>query len=262
MHRMSDTPNYLRGTWSILMALRSQRPNPTGSGSIDHTVFEEILLRMKARGLAELADLRPSLLSYVSQLEKIDPDDLSASESLAYWLNLYNAGALLLASEAQAAGLTSVLRTPGIFHRDRFAVVAETLSLDDVEHGKIRRFGDPRIHGALVCGSLSCPTLRAEPFTGNRLSTQLDDQMRLFLSSGAVAIDKDRKHISMSKVFQLYGPDFIRPNAMPSFRPARKKAILAALTPWLAEDHVSPVTSGKHTLSYQTYDWSLACTVR
>ena len=46
--------------------------------------------------------------------------------------------------------------------------------LDDIEHGKVRRFGDPRIHSALVCGSVSCPTLRFEPYEGDRLDASAD----------------------------------------------------------------------------------------
>jgi len=258
---MSDTPNYIRGAWSILKALRSGHPNPTGDGSVDHAEFEKVLVRMKNGGLGMLPDLHPNLLDYVTRLEGIDPDSLTRSDSLAYWLNLYNAGALLLASEAQEAGLTSVLRTPGIFHRDRFVVRGESLSLDDVEHGKIRRFGEPRIHGALVCGSLSCPTLRPEPFTGASLEYQLDDQMRRFLAGGAVAIDTNRRSVTLSKVFQLYGPDFVRPTAMPAFRPVRKATILTALSPWLDDKSRSHLAGGGLSLSYQDYDWSLACTI-
>lgn len=258
---MSDTPNYLRGAWSILKALRSRHPNATGNGSVDHTAFADILLGMKTTGLAGLAGHTPSLATYVTQLEAVDPDSLSRSESLAYWLNLYNAGALALASEAHHAGLTSVLRTPGIFHRDRFTVMGEPLSLDDVEHGKIRRFRDPRIHGSLVCGSLSCPTLRPEPFTGGHLDNQLEDQMRRFLAGGAVTLEPEQRLVSMSKVFQLYGPDFIRPTAMPVLRPARKTTILGAITPWLDDEDQARLATAEFAVAYQDYDWSLACVV-
>ena len=53
---------------------------------------------------------------------------------------------------------------PGAFDAPWAMVGGESLSLNDIEHGKIRRFRDPRIHAALVCGSVSCPTLRYEPF--------------------------------------------------------------------------------------------------
>ena len=40
-------------------------------------------------------------------------------------------------------------------------------SLDAIEHEILRPLGDPRIHGAVVCASTSCPPLRREPYRGS-----------------------------------------------------------------------------------------------
>ena len=46
--------------------------------------------------------------------------------------------------------------------------------LDEIEHGILRKaFKEPRVHFAIVCASLSCPDLRAEPFEAARLDAQL-----------------------------------------------------------------------------------------
>lgn len=262
VNRMSDSPNYLRGAWSILSSLRSRRPNPMGDETVDHSGFTPVLARLKNDGLEGLGTSSSDLTGYIAHLEAIRPDTLTHDEALAYWLNLYNAGALLLAAEAQIAGLSSVLRTPGVFHADRFNVDGEHLSLDDIEHGKIRRFRNPRIHGALVCGSVSCPTLRGEPFAGDSIDSQLDSQMTTFLQAGAIAMDADSRNLSLSKVFQLYGTDFVRPGSMPSFRPVRKSAIVRALRPWIADRVAKLLDAGPFRISYQKYDWSLACAVK
>ena len=49
------------------------------------------------------------------------------------------------------------------------------MTLDDIEHGTIRGnlYDEPRIHAALNCGSVSCPDLRPEPYSGPRLSYQV-----------------------------------------------------------------------------------------
>ena len=61
-------------------------------------------------------------------------------------------------------------------------VAGRTWSLDQIEHDVIRaRFGDPRVHFALVCAALGCPPLRAEAYRGETLDPQLDDQARVFL---------------------------------------------------------------------------------
>jgi hypothetical protein len=126
--------------------------------------------------------------------------------------------------------------------------------LDAIEHGKIRRFGDPRIHGALVCGSVSCPTARSQPYTGVGLSQQLDDQMRGFLGGGGAAGDGEA--ILLSRVFLWFGADFVRPGRMPTFIPARSRSVLRALQAWVPED-----LKGDRQVRFQSYDWGLRCAV-
>ena len=176
-----DGPNPLRVAWSILRSRRRRVPRPSGSATFDHGALRPILEQLERNGVPALVSMRGAIRDYRNQLTSVDPDTLTRSEALAYWLNLYNAGALDAAGEAFERSELSVLRVPGVFERTWATVDGEPLSLDDVEHGKIRRFGDPRIHGALVCGSASCPTLRYEPYGGADIGGQLDDQMRAFL---------------------------------------------------------------------------------
>ena len=56
------------------------------------------------------------------------------------------------------------------------------VTLDGIEHRTLRPLGDPRIHGAIVCASLSCPPLRQEPYREERLDAQLDDNVRRWLA--------------------------------------------------------------------------------
>ena len=212
------------------------------------------------RGISFLPECRPFLLEYRDRLATVDPDSLSSDEALAYWLNLYNAGALALAAEAMTDGEDSVLRVPGAFD-DRWATVqGESLSLNDIEHGKIRRFGDPRIHAALVCGSVSCPTLRLEPYAGG-VDGQLEDQMRSFLAMGGAAVLRDAGTLRLSRVFLWYGRDLVAPRRMPTLLPARKRSIATAIAPWLTPDDAAWVHMTKPTVEFAPYDWALACSI-
>ena len=101
--------------------------------------------------------------------------------------------------------------------------------MNAIEHGKIRRFGNPLIHAALVCGSISCPTLRHEPFTGHNIAAELEEQMRWFLANGGAVVTGDTLHLS--RVFAWYSGDFGR--GTPSWLPARKVRVVEALSPWL-----------------------------
>jgi len=252
-----DNPNPFQVLLSILKALRHiDAPNPTGGGRFDHVEFGPILTALATNGLPGVAEREAELRSYVASLADTDPDTLTRDEALAYWINLYNAGAITLAVEAFHEGHASVLRIPGGFSRSLVQVADEVMSLDAIEHGKIRRFGDPRIHGALVCGSLSCPTLRAAPYGGHDLDNQLDDQMKSFLSGGGAVAGEDGS-IELSRVFKWFGSDFVRPHRMPTFLPSSKRSVLRAVRPWLADELID-----RQRVRFLTYDWGLGCSVR
>lgn len=200
--------------------------------------------------------------TYLDWLAEVDPDQLVRDDALAYWVNLYNAGALLLAGRALGRGEDSVLRILGGFQRPFVEIAGESLSLDDVEHAKLRRFGDPRIHAALACGSSSCPTLRGEPYHGTGLSRQLDDQLRYFLAAGGCIPDVERGVVRLSRVFLWLGADFVRPHRMPTFLPAFPSSVLRALIPWLEPEIGRWIESSAPKIEFQSYDWGLRCAVR
>lgn len=244
--------------WSLI---RVRSPNPAGNASADHTALRDVLEALRSVGTRALAGQDRILEDYVERLSRIDPDLLSKEESLAYWINLYNAGALRLASRAERGGMASVLGVPGGFDRPFVTVNGRRLSLDAIEHAKIRRYGDPRIHGALVCGSVSCPTLRSEPYVGSRIDSQLDDQMRWFIGRGGVRVDREADRVNLSRVFQWYGGDFVRPHRMPTFLPARPRRILDALWEWVDPVDRRWIRTGSPEIEFDQYDWSLRCTV-
>ena len=250
---MSDSPNPVMAAVSMMRAMRVRRPAPVGTSDLGHDRLGEVLDRLRAGGITAIGAHRSLITDYREAMERVDPDSLSRAAALAYWLNLYNAGAIDLAAETAGADQSSVLRIPGAFTRPWVTVSGETLSLSDIEHGKIRRFGDPRIHSALVCGSASCPTLRYEPYTGAGLDKQLESQMRSFLADGGAIGDGSR--LLLSRVFLWYGGDFVRPGSMPSWLPVGKRALRHSLRPWL-----DPAIA-ELPVSFQSYDWGLSCSI-
>jgi hypothetical protein len=254
-----DSPNPISVAFSVIRAMRVSRPTPSGAGEIAHDQLREVLDVLADQGVVGLSAERGNLDLYRKTLEVTDPNTLSRAEALAYWLNLYNAGALDVAAEAVAQTQSTVLRVPGAFSRVWATVGAESLSLNDIEHGKIRRFGDPRIHGALVCGSASCPTLRYEPYAGNGLNEQLDSQMRSFLSGGGAAFDTATNKLLLSRIFLWYGADFVRPQRMPTWIPATKRSVAKSIASWL-EPELRQL-SADADLAFQSYDWGLSCSI-
>lgn len=257
----------------MLRARRVTRPAPRSDATdtacadaadrrIDDGPLETVLARLRADGVPGLVDLQPLIHGYRDALEAVDPDTLPTPAALAYWLNIYNAGAIDMAAASHAAGDTSVFRTPGRFTTTWATVAGETLSLDDIEHGKIRRFGDPRVHGALVCGSASCPTLRYEPYRADAINPQLDDQMTSFLAGGGLVVDESDRTVHLSRIFRWYGTDFVHPSRMPTLLPTSKRRILHSVLPWTSAPTRTWVDATDPAIEFQPYDWSLACNVR
>ncbi len=243
----------------MLRAMRVHRPAPTGEGTLSHHQLDGILALLREEGVPGLAGQREPIAAYRTRLAEVDPDTLTRPQALAFWLNLYNAGALDLAGETAGREETSVLRVPGAFRRPWVTVAGEDLSLDDIEHGKLRRFKDPRIHGALVCGSASCPTLRYAAYRGGDVDGQLDDQMRRFLAGGGAVYIPGADRLELSRIFLWYGADFVRPQQMPAWLPATKRAIARALSGWLSPELREVAETAD--IGFQSYDWSLACTI-
>lgn len=109
----------------------------------------------------------------------------SREKKLAFYINSYNILALKMVVDHWP--LKSIKDIGSLF-RPVWGKVAGTISgklvsLDDIENDIIRPMGEPRIHLAIVCASVSCPDLRTEPYTAKKLDSQLDEQVRLFLNN-------------------------------------------------------------------------------
>ena len=236
-------------------------PDSQSTAVVDHSGLAQALDAFTGSGIASLSNSADTLERYRDSMEAIDPDDLSAPEALAFWMNLYNAGALRAAGLAFDEDMGSVLRVPGAFSAPWATVAGQHLSLDDIEHGKIRRFGDPRIHGALVCGSASCPTLRREPFTGESLDHQLDDQLRFFISHGGGSLNRSDNTVWLSSVFKWYGRDFTSPQTMPNLAPANTERLRDTVAYWFSPDDAAYVWTNQPKVEFMAYDWGLGCSV-
>jgi len=260
---MSSGPNPAGAAWSMLRARRHPAPRPrrTSSVEVDHSDLTWILETCLESGVASLVDNAGALEAYRDTMETVDPDDLEPAGALAFWMNLYNAGALRTAAQAYNTDAGSVLRVPGAFTQPWVTIAGRTLSLDDIEHGKIRRFGDPRIHGALVCGSASCPTLRPEPFHGTVLDAQLDDQLRTFIRNGGGSVSRSDNTLWLSSVFKWYGRDFTDPHAMPNLAPANTPRLRDTIAHWFPHDDATYIWTHRPRVQFMPYDWGLGCSV-
>jgi len=155
------------------------------------------------------------LQNYLDLLSSAHPNDKnwSRNERLAYWLNAYNAFTVKLILDNYPVESIKDIKSGIPFVNTvwdiKFIKIEDAeYDLNNIEHGIIRpRFKEPRIHFAANCAAISCPRLRNEAYTAERIDEQLDDQARYFLrNKGKNNITSDRAQIS--KILKWYGGDF------------------------------------------------------
>lgn len=77
--------------------------------------------------------------------------------------------------------------------------------------------GEPRIHLAIVCASVSCPDLRNEPYTATTLNKQLDEQANAFLRNDKKGLHIAKDEILVSKIFKWFKKDFEKVGGVEAF---------------------------------------------
>lgn len=157
-----------------------------------------------ARGLLERVRRREPTEQFRQSLADLTEPSLAPVRTdrrtaLAFWLNVYNAGAQLLLDRRP-----TLFETRWRFFRAPAVTVAGIeLSLDDIEHGILRgrksKYGlgylprlertglspayrldaDARIHFALNCGAVSCPAVLA--YAPEAVDDTLDDATETYL---------------------------------------------------------------------------------
>ncbi len=170
-----------------------------------------------------------------------------------FWINMYNAYFQILSTRAQKS-------SPNIF-KQKLIPIAETLfSLDDIEHGILRKYRwkyglgylpqfftnpiikqlavaviDYRIHFALNCGAKSCPPITF--YNINNIDKQLDLATQTFLESETM-IDEKHKLVRVTKLMQWFKADF-----------GGSKGIKDVLTNYFK------INVEEYTLRYNKYSW-------
>lgn len=131
-------------------------------------------------------------------------------ETLAFYINTYNILAIKIVVDHWPV---DSIKDIGHFFRpvwgkDAGRIGGETVSLDDIENNFIRPLGEPRIHLAIVCASVSCPDLRKEPYTAEKINQQLDEQTTAFLQNKKKGLYIKDNEVHISKIFSWFAKDF------------------------------------------------------
>jgi len=201
---------------------------------------------------------------YVAQLKAISLEELLAGiqtdeEKKAFWINLYNA----YTQESLAKDPGQYQKRGQFFGSRQIEIAGKQLSLDDIEHGILRRSKikwslghlkkpfpgktekllrvshlDYRLHFALNCGAKSCPPIAF--YRPEDIGQQLDAATKAFLRSEAV-FHEETNTVELPAIMSWFRRDF-----------GGKKKMITLL------QQLQIVPSGKDPrIRFKTYDWTL-----
>ena len=156
----------------------------------------------------------------MAQLQK---DLLDDGRKKAFWINIYNAYFLILRKIRR-------IEKPKIYRDKLINIAGEKFSLDDIEHGILRKYRykfslgylpnlftsklikslavkhiDYRIHFALNCGAKSCPPIAF--YSVGQIDKQLELATLAFLE-GETEVFPDKKEVHISRLMKWYHGDF------------------------------------------------------
>lgn len=226
-------------------------PNPPSAPS--HQIWDELVKKhVTADGSVNYEGLkkdREKLKQYLDLLSQSNPSDKwSEKERMAFWINAYNAFTVELILRhypiESIKDIGSKIKIPFVstaWDIKFITISGKDYDLNNIEHSVLRKqFNDPRIHFAINCASYSCPKLRNEAFTADKLEAQLQDQARDFINDKRKNIITANK-LELSQIFNWYKGDFT------------KKTNLIAYIQQYTDVKISP----KAEINYMEYNWSL-----
>lgn len=178
-----------------------------------------LLLQVKKSKPTDSIQKSLSNSSFDSLLNQLNKDEAKK----CFWINIYNAYyQLLAASHNESKG--------NIYHRKEIQIAGNKYSLDEIEHGILRRYRwkfskgylpnlftpkliknlavntiDYRIHFALNCGAVSCPPIAF--YKEASINEQLDLATQSFLET-ETTIHADSKQVETTRLFQWFAGDF------------------------------------------------------
>ncbi|MCI0697837.1 DUF547 domain-containing protein [candidate division KSB1 bacterium] len=200
--------------------------------------------------------VRPGLVEYATI--KKNPDELKAlvvalanfdlkalgggHAEKAFWINAYNL--LVIHTVVTHYPIKSPMDVPGFFDRAQHRVAGDSLTLNEIENNKLReKYGDARIHFALVCAAKGCPELINQAYFAKDLGERLNIQTRAALNNFKhVRVSLATKQVLVSEIFKWYETDFT----------SKGKTVIDYINQYRSEKFPADFSIG-----YIPYDWTL-----
>ena len=239
---------------AFLLALGFANLHPAAStgSTVDHRIFGDLLKKYVKEGQVDYAGFQSeeaTLDRYLNLLEEVDIYQFSRDEQFAFYANAYNAWTikLILTKYPKIKSIKALgIFNTGPWNKKVVRLKGRTVSLDHLEHDILRpRYKDPRVHFAINCAAKSCPPLRPEPYSGDRLDQQLDDSTRSFINDPQ-SYRLEGQILYVSRIFKWFSEDF-------------KDGALAFFLQYATGELKRDLDAGREEIKvkYLNYDWSL-----
>ncbi len=245
---------------AVMLLLVAQAP----ALALDNTPYAGVLSAYVSPAGVDYPALlagRGPLDDYIAALERASLDGMSPADQEALWINAYNALTLRLIIDSWPLDSIRDLDGGKPWDARTYTVAGQQVTLNDIEHRRLRPLGDPRIHAAVNCASRGCPPLAPTPFTGEALSRQLDEASAAWIRGGGLVVDRGASAVGLSAIFDWYGEDFLaRYGAASRDIPGlegKPEAAINFASRYVDEDLAAWLGAGEYAVSFTDYDWSI-----
>ncbi|MDE2471055.1 MAG: DUF547 domain-containing protein [Bradyrhizobium sp.] len=236
------------------MLLGASAASPPANRSLEgwQAEWTQVLQRhVDAKGRVDFSGLMGDhigLENVVKFVRAVDPASApalfpTAADRLAFYVDAYNALAMDGVLDAGVPERFDWLGRLRFFYLRKFVVGGRSISLYSLENDVIRPMGDPRVHFALNCMSVSCPRLPRTAFTTDGLDRELDTAAREFMNEDRnVHVDREARVVRLSAIFDFYTKDFL----------AKAPSLIAYVNYYRS----APIPSN-YRVSFADYDWTI-----
>jgi hypothetical protein len=240
-----------------------------------HRPFDQILDTNVRDGLVyyrALKSERGRLDRYAASLNVASAvyDAWPREEKMAFWVNAYNAFVLQTVIDrypihgaSPKYPAESIRQIPGAFETLRHRAAGRNVTLDEVEKTILPEFNDPRLQLALGRGALGSGRLRSEAYTGARITEQLGDIQKEFVSEQTMLkIDRSAAVMSLTAILSWHEAEFVAaydkdPAGPLAQRSPIERAAVAFIAPNLLPLERELIQKNQFKVTYHPFDWRL-----
>jgi len=190
-------------------------------------------------------------------LEQTDPYRLKTpNEAKAFWINVYNYGAMKIAAENYPINSITDRKVSLIGNPWGLKIVnvgGRSYGLREIEKEiLLPQFDDPRIVFAVSCAAVSCPDRSAEIFTGDNLDAQLNQMIRNLLANPdkGLKLDRASNTLTLSWIIKADGE---------LFGDGQRAGMLELVSRYAPADVVQWIGNNRDTITIEFFehDWTL-----